>query len=669
MAITRLRHFGYRRPVVIATHIALIALAYLAAFALRFDFRIPHQEWRLFEGTLPYLLVIRFAVLGQMRVFRGSWRHVSLHDLMTLATSVTLSTVLFVAVLFLTGALAGMSRSVLLLDWMLFIFLGGGVRFAARCVREGQRPWRAATGTRTLLIGAGVAAERFLRHSLHSKRGLHFVGLLDDSPRLHRLSLHGVPVLGAIDRVGVLAAEHDVEQLVIAIPSATGVQIRRIVTLCAETGVDFKILPSLEEMLDGSTQAAQPREVQIEDLLGREPVYLELDRVERDLAHRTVLVTGGAGSIGSELARQIAGFSPARLVLLEQAESPLYYVHLELRRAYPGLDVVPVIGDVADPERLEHVFSTYRPDYVFHAAAYKHVPMMEANVTEAVRNNVFGTLWVAEAAARHGAKKFVLISTDKAVNPSSVMGTTKRLAERIVLGWPALCASSTDFRAVRFGNVLGSDGSVVPLFKKQLAAGGPLTVTDPGVTRYFMSIPEAVQLVLQAAALPEAASRIAMLDMGEPIRILDLAEQLIRLSGLVPYRDVEIVFTGLRPGEKLNEELMSLMESGEPTAVEKIRVVSTGGLDGATLQAGITRLHATLAAGMPASLVSELRELVPEYVPQGERGDGEAFIPAIPELECASRRSMADGASKCAARDLGGAASAVDRSLQLGFES
>jgi FlaA1/EpsC-like NDP-sugar epimerase len=611
---------------VLAIHLVIATGAYLCAFALRFDFQLPPVYEHTLWTTLPILLTVRLAALGQMGVHRGSWRHVGVSDLVSLAFAATASTVLFVVILFALGRLAGMPRSVLLLDWMLFIFLAGGMRFAARYARETGYPWRAALGRRTLVVGAGEAAERFLRQSLHDGRNdMRFVGLLDDDASMDALTLHGVPVLGSVDRLGEIAARRGAEQLVIAIPSATGEEIRRIVSLCTDTGLDFKILPPLEELLDGRAESGQVREVRIEDLLGRDPIHLDLERVERDLARKTVLVTGGAGSIGAEIARQIAGFCPARLVLLEQAESPLYFVHLELSQAYPGLEIVPIIGDVTDAARVEWVFTTYQPEYVFHAAAYKHVPMMEANVTEAVRNNVFGTLRVAECAARHGARKFVLISTDKAVNPSSAMGATKRLAELIVLGHPTLGGARTDFRAVRFGNVLGSDGSVVPLFKRQIAAGGPVTVTDPKARRYFMSIPEAVQLVLQAAALPEAARRIAMLDMGAPVPIVDLAEQLIRLSGLVPYRDVEIVFTGLRPGEKLEEELSSLLEASVPTTVEKIRIIETDGVDEGELVLGLDRLVDALVTGERAAIVRRLRVLVPEYVPR--RGDQEVTVP------------------------------------------
>jgi FlaA1/EpsC-like NDP-sugar epimerase len=419
--------------------------------------------------------------------------------------------------------------------------------------------------------------------------------------------------------------------IVIAIPSASRAEMQRLVDRCMESAVEFKIVPSLRELLEGRAKPGQLRNVRIEDLLGREPVELDLERVRSGLRGRTVLVTGGAGSIGSELARQAAEAGVGRLVLVDQAESPLYFVHLELARAYPALQVVPHVADITDVGRMEEIFAAHRPAYVFHAAAYKHVPLMETNVVEAVRTNVFGTLCVAERAARHGAETFVLISTDKAVNPSSVMGASKRIAERIVLGWRSLRTSGTDFRAVRFGNVLGSDGSVVPLFERQLAAGGPLTVTHPEVTRYFMTIPEAVQLVLQATALPEAAGRIAMLEMGEPVRIVELAENLIRLSGMEPYRDVPIVFSGLREGEKLHEELMSDVESTVPTAVQKIRVVQTVEDAAGAVHAGVDRLLAAAEVGGRDDLLVGICALVPECVPPlraaGLRASGAAVRP------------------------------------------
>lgn len=628
-----------------AVHLALVPLAYLCAFALRFDFRIPPRYWAAFWATVPYLVIIRVAVFYWLGLFRGYWRHVGVRDLMTLAVSATLGSLAFVAVIFLAEELGRLPRSVILLEWLLIVFLSGGVRFAARYAREGRLWMRRRAGRRTLVIGAGDAADQFLRQVLRGgHQTMHIVGLVDDDPDTHGRSLHSLPVWGTIDDVRWLAPRHRVQLLVIAIPSATGEQMRRIVERCRTTGIDFKILPPLDELLDGRAQVNQVRDVQIEDLLGRDPVHLDLEQVERDLCGKSVLVTGGAGSIGSELARQIARFGPKRLVLLERAESPLYFIHLEICRSRPGVVVVPVIANITNAARLEEIFDTYEIDYVFHAAAYKHVPMMEASVVEALWNNVIGTLRVAETAARHGVEKFVLISTDKAVNPTSLMGATKRIAERIVLELPSLRSSATDFRAVRFGNVLGSDGSVVPLFKRQLAAGGPLTVTHPDVERYFMTIPEAVQLVLSAAALPEAASRICMLEMGKPVRILDLAEQLIRLSGLIPYRDVEIAFTGLRPGEKLQEELVAPTETTVATSLEKVRVIDTNGSDGAAFAMTLAALHTLLARGDQHALLGKVRALVPEYTPRGNGAEPHDPTDSLPLVRPGRARYRALGA-------------------------
>ena len=612
----------FRRPLVFGLHLLLIPLAYRAAFAVRFDLEMPPEMVPVFWATLPYLMATRLGAFAVFGLYRGWFRHAGMRDLEDLLKAVTLSSLALLVALFLTQQLVGFPRSLLLIDWGLAVLVFGGMRFVVRAVRE-QRLWfRRPPGTkRAVIIGAGAAAERLLREVQRGEGEIWPLAIVDDDPDKRWMRLHGVPVVGAVADLRAVIERAGARLLVIAIPSATRDQMRAIVDACLATGIEFKIVPSMREMLDGRARMGELRDVQIEDLLGREAIELDMEGPLGDLEGRTVLVTGGAGSIGSELARQVARYAPARLVVLDQAESPLYFVHLELERAHPELEVVAVVADVTDAARMERVFHHWRPDYVFHAAAYKHVPLMEDNAVEAVRNNVLGTLTVAQCAAACAAEKFVLISTDKAVHPSSVMGATKRVAEQLVLGWPQLKASSTDFRAVRFGNVLGSDGSVIPLFKRQLAAGQPLTVTHPEVTRYFMTIPEAVQLVLQAAALPEAEGRISMLEMGEPVRIVDLAENLVRLSGLEPYRDVPIVFTGLRPGEKLHEELMSDGEATVPTQVAKIRIVQSAEPDAETLTTGLDRLGAAVALGSADDALVNVCALVPECVsPLRERG-------------------------------------------------
>src|SRR3989475_147273 len=633
----------YRRTLILLVHIALIPLAYLAAFGLRFDFQIPPQEFAHFQTTVWYLLGIRLIVFWAGGLYRGYWKHVGLRDLVDLGLAVTISSAAFVAALSLLGLLRGMPRSVFLLDWVVMIFFSGGIRFAARALRESRLARaRLDDGRRTIIIGAGEGGEQLLRQVLHDPRaGMNVVGFVDDKPETHGRTLHGVPVLGHTGRLKELAAKYDVELLVIAMRSVTGAQTRRIVDRCRETGVEFKIIPSIDDLLKKRATIDQLRDVAIEDLLGRNPVHLNLEQIKQDLADKSILVTGGAGSIGSELARQIASYGPAPLVLLERAESALYFTHLEVAKANPGVEVVPFIGSITNPDRLEEVFRPYQPNYVFHAAAYKHVPILESNATEAVWNNVFGTLRVAECAALHGVEKFVLISTDKAVSPSSMLGATKRIGERIVLELPSLIESQTDFRAVRFGNVLGSDGSVVPVFKRQISVGGPVRVTHPDVRRYFMTIPEAVQLVLKAAALPEAARRIAILEMGRPVRIVDLAEQLIRLSRLVPYRDIQIVFTGLRPGEKLDEQLVGSDEGSVPTSVDKIRVIERAEVDPVGLERGIEHLLQVLGDGAQRDLIRAVSLLVPEYAPWEGHGVEPLPVSVPPDPEQRAAATLA----------------------------
>jgi len=596
----------------VATNVILFALAYFTAYALRFDFELDSFRTWQFLVTLPLLVPVRLIVFWRWGMFRLYWHHVGFRDLVGLQGAVTLSSLLFVVVLYFVGVGYNMPRSVFIIDWVLTIFFCGGVMFATRYVREMRL--EPTAGRRTLLVGAGSGAEQLLRQTQHTRgHDLTIVGIVDDDPSTHTQLLHGAPVLGSTRDLARLVARFRIELVVITVQHATKEQMRDLVDRCSATGVEYKILPSLAEMLSGPTPGGRLREVRIEDLLGRQPVSLDLGPVAREISGRTILITGAAGSIGSELARQLAAFRPGRLILFERAETPLYFINLEITRSHPQIEVIPALGDVTDGNRVEHVFARYRPDFVFHAAAYKHVPMLETNIREAVRNNVLGTRNVAESAIRHDVRKFVLISTDKAVNPSSVMGATKRIAERLLLASTLCRKASTEFRIVRFGNVLGSDGSVIPLFQRQLTAGQPLTVTHPEVRRYFMTIPEAVQLVLQAAVLPEAAARISMLEMGEPVRILYLAEQMIRLSGLTPYKDVPIVFTGLRPGEKLDEELTSDVEATMPTVVEKIRLVNTDEVNAELLAYGLDRMDGLVSIGTEQEIREAILALVPEY--------------------------------------------------------
>ena len=609
---------AYRRVLIVCVHLVVFPLVFFGAFLLRCDWPIPEKYQELILSTVGPLIAIQILLFGAFGLYQGWWRYSGIADLGSLIKASTASSAMFVIFLLVTKQLDGFPRSVLLLNWGTTILTLGGMRLVVRMGCEERirlLPRTESERTPTLIVGAGSAGERLVRElTRRGEQGMKPVVIVDDDVHKRGMRLHGVPVLGPLTNLPDIARRYGAKLIVIAIPSAVRQRMTHIVDCCAQAGIPFRVVPSLQELLDGRAELTQVREVDVTDLLGRPSVQLDMSAIASEVAGKNVMITGGAGSIGSEIARQVAALGPTRLLLVEQAESPLYFIHLELSKAYPDVDVIPLVADVTDPARMTEIFSCYAPEHVYHAAAYKHVPMMEHNVVEAVRNNVLGTLCVAEHAAQYRAQKFVLISTDKAVNPSSVMGATKRIAERIVLGWPSLRRSSTDFRAVRFGNVLGSDGSVVPLFKRQLAKREPLTVTDPDVTRYFMTIPEASRLVMMAAALPEAAERISMLEMGDAIRIADLAHNLIQLSGLRPGIDVQIKFTGLRPGEKLHEELMSDVEETVPTSVEKIRIVQTDEVDIDSLRSGLENLFEATSGRNTLEMLGAIGELVPECV-------------------------------------------------------
>ena len=602
----------YRRLMVVTTHLVLVVASYWLAFVLRFDRMIPRAYWSLFVTTLWPLLIFRLGSFAFFRLYSGWWRYVGMRDMVALVKAMAISSALFTALLVFTGQAYQYPRSVIVIDAVLTLFFIGGVRFALRALRENRRP---ATGgprlRRVVIIGAGDAGELLLRE-MHNNRGLGYVpvGFVDDDIRKTGFHIHGVPVLGTTESLGRLLETNAADELIIAIPSATREQIQAIVNRCLATRLPFKILPAIAA-LSGRVQMSQVRPVRVEDLLGRDPVDLDSAVVRGAIAGRRVLITGAGGSIGAELARQIATFDPASLTLIERSENALFLIEQELHRKHPQLDVRPAICDICESSDVTRLFREARPEIVYHAAAFKHVPMMEAHVCHAVQNNVFGTRNIVQAAAQHGAT-FVLISTDKAVSPTNIMGATKRLAEQLVLSLAD--SRAHHFVAVRFGNVLGSNGSVVPLFSEQIADGGPVTVTHPEATRYFMTIPEAVQLVLQASALDEARDRIVMLEMGHPIKIVDLARNLIRLSGLEPDADIPIVYTGLRPGEKLHEQLTSETEETMPTRFEKIRIVKTGASRSLDHQLG--HLWDLVVARDERGIVRKLQELVPEFSPQ-----------------------------------------------------
>jgi FlaA1/EpsC-like NDP-sugar epimerase len=571
--VARLRRY---RPLIAYSLFALAtALALVLAFAARFELAIPARYLDALPGYIAVFVLVRLTVARTLRLLIGRWRFAGVDDAVRLATASTLSSVVFVVVARGFGVFPGFPYTVAAIEWALFTLGVGGSWLAYRRVVEllGARQTRLGSRERRLvIIGAGEAGN-LLAHEMHRMPGRYaLVGFLDDDPLKQGTRVQGVEVLGPVSRGPELLATAAVDEVIVAVPSASPADLRRMLEALEPLELPFKVVPGIQAVLGGGLNLSHIRPMRLEDLLGREPVTLELPRLREDLGGKVVLVTGGAGSIGSELARQIAANRPSRLVLLDQAESPLYFVDLELRQSYPDLELEPVVADVLDLARVREVFESLRPDVVLHAAAYKHVPLMERNPREAVRNNVLGTWHVAESAGIVGVDRLVLISTDKAADPSSVMGATKRAAELLLTHLHG-AHPGTQYTAVRFGNVLGSNGSVIPLFRRQIEEGGPVTITHPDVTRFFMTIPEAVQLVLQAGMLPEARGRIAMLEMGEPVKIADLARNLVRLSGLRPEVDIPFVYTGLRPGEKLHETLAGVGEAVVSTSLPEVNIL------------------------------------------------------------------------------------------------
>lgn len=616
----------YRTAISVLAHLCLFATALLVSFGMAYEFRraVP---W--FTGQylviLPFVLLIKLVVFGLAHQYRGSWRYVGLRDLFAVVKASHISAFAFVVGYYLCENAVyrwygrplfveySFPPSVFVLDWLFTIALVCAARIGLRFYHEEIRTSPMGSIVRQVIVGAGDAGEAVLREIFRMREGRYqVIGFLDDDPAKQHARIHGVEVLGRTDQIRAICSRHSVDEVLIAMPSASQRKIRQIVELCSGTNLRFRTVPGLPDLIEGRVHVSQMRDVDIEDLLGREPVTLDTEEIGKYLRGRRVLVTGAGGSIGSEMCRQIARFAPERLILVERAENNLFYMERELRRDYPDLSVVPVVGDIGDAARVEQVLSAHRPSTICHAAAHKHVPMMEFNPCEAVKNNIAGTRTLADAAARHNVEKFVMISTDKAVNPTSVMGCTKRVAEM----YCQLLSSrtQTQFVTVRFGNVLGSSGSVIPIFREQIAAGGPVTITHPEMRRYFMTIPEAAQLVLQAGAMGQGGE-IFLLDMGEPVKIVDLARDLITLSGLRPGEDIEIVFTGMRPGEKLFEELSIEGEDVARTAHPKIGIMTHRGRDWNEVCSGIGRLISMANDGTEDRIRAELQELVPQYTP------------------------------------------------------
>lgn len=623
--------------VVLGVDVLVLAAAWYAAHLVRFEFVVPSERLALFKRVLPVILTVKIVSFYFFDLYRGMWRYTSISDLLNIIKASAVSSLLIITIVLLGTRFEGFSRSVFIIDWCLTILFISGFRLSVRlyfevfsedkpskvAVKALFRPLRKKRpGFKNLLIiGAGDCGEKIYREIRGNTRlGYNVVGFLDDHPTKMGMKIHGIPVLGPVRNIGPVARSVKADEALIAIPSANSEQMRTIVAHCKESGIRFKTVPGMGELINGKVTVNAIREVAYRDLLGREVVRLDEVRIGTCLRGRSVLVTGAGGSIGSELCRQICRFRPERIALYERAESFLYELELELKQDFSDIRILPLLADIRDRRQLEKAFEASKPQVVFHAAAYKHVPMMELQPWKAIKNNILGTRNLIDVAKKFDVERFVFVSTDKAVRPVNVMGASKRAAELLVQSQNGRGQSGTHFMIVRFGNVVGSIGSVVPLFKKQIEKGGPVTVTHPEATRFFMTIPEACQLILQAGAMGEGGE-IFVLDMGTPIRIADMARDLIRLSGLEPDVDIKIDYIGLRPGEKLYEELITEGEGILPTNHDKIMVLKGAECPLGVLNGAIDEL-AKLAREQDANRIKlKLREIVAEYQPswQGER--------------------------------------------------
>jgi len=613
----------------------LFALAHIGAYLIRFDLIVTEDQWNMFWIQLLVISGIKLTVFLAMGVYRVMWRYISINDLITILKATMVSSLIGIAVILAIYRFEGFSRGVFVLDGLLTFVLVAGARVIFRQIyqmyraglhREQGEHRQQRVKKHVVIIGAGHAGEKTLREIRdNSELDYRVEGFIDDDPAKIGKSIHDVRVLGGLKDLPEIVQKEDIQEALIAIPSGTGEQKRRIIEICKSCGLSFKTLPGMGELIDGRVNIKALRDVNYEDLLGRPPVTLQDDHIREYLREKVVMVTGAGGSIGSELCRQVIRYSPRRVILVDSAEPSLYQIQMDLKHRVQYLDYTAVLATVQDQPIMARTMKKYRPDVVLHAGAYKHVPMLERNPWQAVRNNIRGAQHMMEISVEHGVERFILISTDKAVRPTNVMGACKRCCERLMY---AYTGGTTQLMAVRFGNVVGSAGSVVPLFRRQIEAGGPVTVTHPDVTRFFMTLTEASQLILQAGALG-AGGEIFVLQMGTPVKIADMARDLIRLSGKEPDKDIEIRFIKLRPGEKLYEELIIEGEAIVTTAHEKILVLKSNGcFDGYGDQDGyrdwlmnhldeLYRVAETFDAG---AIKSKIKEIVPEYEIQDIEG-------------------------------------------------
>lgn len=608
-----LSHYFRSRTFAFAHDFLMIPVAWLGAYWVRFNLGlVPVTYIDQAIQIVPVVATVQAGVFWYFGLYRGIWRFASMPDLMRIAKAVLVGVSICTLVIFAFDRMPYVPRSVLPMHALFLFLLLSAPRCLYRWIKDNRlMPER---GDRVLIVGSGDAAEMLIRDLMrHPDRAYQPTALVDDKPEKAGREIHGIRVLGKVADIPVLVKERRIDLIIIAIPSIGAQDMRRLVAICEQTGVPFRTLPPLHDLVTGQVTVSEVRAVSIEDLLGRDMVSLEQARLKVEVTGKIVLVSGGGGSIGSELCRQVARLSPARLIIIDHSEFSLFEIERELGSDFPTLPITAIAGDVCDEALLEHLMKSHGTDVVFHAAAYKHVPMLESQLRQAVKNNILGTLVMAKAAARSGCRSFVLISTDKAVNPANVLGATKRVAELLCQHMQK--RSATRFITVRFGNVLGSAGSVVPLFKEQIALGGPVTVTDPEIARYFMTIRESTQLIMQASAMGKGGE-IFVLDMGEPVKIRYLAEQMIRLSGKRPGKDIAIVYTGLRPGEKRHEELFYENERPLPTGHEKIFLARPREANLDRIPVYLERFKRGVDTFDEASLLVSLRELVPELMLQ-----------------------------------------------------
>ncbi|MCE5211758.1 MAG: polysaccharide biosynthesis protein [Deltaproteobacteria bacterium] len=611
---------------IIFTDAAFFIISMVAAYLFRFEFSVSLERIQQIKSLLLWIVPLKFIFFLSSGLYRGMWRYTGIRDFWLLARTSFLSTLVIIFIILYLNRFEGYSRAVFIIDGLLTFLLTGGARMMIRSYYAVYENPRAIPGfsrkidsKRVIIVGAGDAGEKMLREILENYQlDYQVVGFIDDDPAKQGRSIHGVRVLGDVKKIPKIVGKKDIREILIAIPSASGNQIRSIVEICRKCDASYKVLPGIGELIDGKVSIKMLRDVNYEDLLGRSPVSLDVGSISKYLDGKTILITGCGGSIGSELCRQVIRFNPRCLILLDASELNLFNIQMEIKNTKLSCRHEAVLGHVQDKVLMHDIFKKYRPQVVFHAAAYKHVPMQERNPWEAVFNNIIGSRVAMEVSLEHSVECFVLVSTDKAVRPSNVMGASKRVAELIM---QSKQNHVTRFIAVRFGNVVGSSGSVIPVFRKQIEQGGPVTVTHPDVSRYFMTIPESSQLILQAAAMGKGGE-IFILKMGTPVGIADMARDLIRLSGKEPDRDIDIVYTGLREGEKLHEELITEGEDILPTGHEKIMVLRFGNRAGEMtaiarkLDENIEELLTFSSNHDAKAIKKKLKEMIPEYIPQ-----------------------------------------------------